>query len=180
MLDLYKNIKKYRIENNLSQSELAAKVGYADKTMISRIENGNVDLPQSKIVEFANALGVTPGTLMGWTSADNEENGYILVKETYPLFDDRPDIKELVDVAKESTPDNVKVATTMLKGLKNNVIEKVSHKTKVLKTKKSDNVYTKDLEFITVDGKKVLVDKNAVPGQKSYVVAVKKPNNNVG
>ena len=66
MIDLYTNIKKERIAQGMSQEELAHKVGYADKGMISRIENGKVDLPQSKIVEFADVLGVTPGQLMGW------------------------------------------------------------------------------------------------------------------
>jgi len=67
MLKLYSNIKRYRTENGMSQSELAAKVGYADKTMISRIENGLVDLPQSKIEEFAKVFGIEPGVLMGWS-----------------------------------------------------------------------------------------------------------------
>ena len=69
MLKLYKNIKRYRLEQGMSQSELAAKIGYADKTMISRIENGLVDLPQSKIEEFAKIFGVEPGVLMGWTDS---------------------------------------------------------------------------------------------------------------
>ena len=66
MLDLYKNIKQRRTELGLSQSELAEKIGYSDKSMISRIESGMIDLPQSKIVEFANILNTTPGALMGW------------------------------------------------------------------------------------------------------------------
>lgn len=66
MLDLYKNIKQRRTELGLSQSELAEKIGYSDKSMISRIESGMIDLSQSKIIEFANILNTTPGALMGW------------------------------------------------------------------------------------------------------------------
>ncbi len=66
MLELYKNIKSRRLELNMSQSTLAEKVGYADKGMISRIENGKVDLPQSQIEKFAAALKTTPSRLMGW------------------------------------------------------------------------------------------------------------------
>ena len=51
----------------MSQSRLAELVGYADKGMISRIENGKVDLPQSQIEKFATALKTTPACLMGWT-----------------------------------------------------------------------------------------------------------------
>lgn len=66
MLDLYKNIKTKRKELHMTQSELAEKMGYADKSMISRIEKGEIDLQQSKIIAFAKVLNTTPGTLMGW------------------------------------------------------------------------------------------------------------------
>lgn len=65
MLKLYENIKKYRQLKGWSQDELAAKVGYKDRTIISKIESGNVDLPQSKIITLAKAFGVSPGELMG-------------------------------------------------------------------------------------------------------------------
>ena len=66
MLELYKNIKKLRLELGLSQEDLAKKVGYKDRTSIAKIESGKVDIPQSKIVEFAKALNTTPTQLMGW------------------------------------------------------------------------------------------------------------------
>jgi transcriptional regulator with XRE-family HTH domain len=65
-MPLYKNIKRLRKEKGLSQTELAKLVGYSDKTMISHIENGCIDLSRSKIVDFAKALDVNPGYLMGW------------------------------------------------------------------------------------------------------------------
>lgn len=65
-VELYQNIKNRRIELNLSQSELASKVGYKDKGSISRIENGSLDLTQSQIVKFAKALECSPAYLMGW------------------------------------------------------------------------------------------------------------------
>lgn len=66
MLQLYKNIKSRRKELGMTQSELAKKLGYTDKSMISKIENGAIDLPQSKIIAFANALDISPSDLMGW------------------------------------------------------------------------------------------------------------------
>lgn len=65
MLQLYKNIKSRRIALGMTQSELAEKAGYADKSMIAKIEKGSVDLPQSKIIAFAQILQVEPGELMG-------------------------------------------------------------------------------------------------------------------
>ena len=65
MLELYKNIKNRRKELGLSQEELAKMVGYTDRSSIAKIESGDVDLPQSKIVAFARALDISPGDLMG-------------------------------------------------------------------------------------------------------------------
>ena len=65
MLSLYRNIKNRRLELGLSQTELAKKIGYKDKTMISHIENGHVDLPHSKILAFAKALDISPSELFG-------------------------------------------------------------------------------------------------------------------
>jgi len=72
MLELYKNIKKLRQERGWSQSELAKRVGYAEKSMIARVESGQVNISQTKIVAFADALGVTPGELMGSTESFTE------------------------------------------------------------------------------------------------------------
>jgi transcriptional regulator with XRE-family HTH domain len=59
-------IKARRKELKLSQRELAARLGYNDHTTLTRIEAGKVELSQSRIVQFADALGVTPGYIMGW------------------------------------------------------------------------------------------------------------------
>lgn len=65
MLELYKNIKMRRKALGLTQEQLAHMLGYADKSMIARIEKGTIDLPQSKIFAFANVLHTTPSNLMG-------------------------------------------------------------------------------------------------------------------
>lgn len=72
MLQLYKNIKSRRIELNMTQSDLASKMGYADKSMIAKIEKGLIDLPQTKIIAFANALDTAPGILMGLDGTTNK------------------------------------------------------------------------------------------------------------
>lgn len=73
MLKLYENIKLYRKAARMSQEELAARTGYTDRTSISKIEKGIVDLPQSKIKQFAEVFGVSPGQLMGWDEKTTEE-----------------------------------------------------------------------------------------------------------
>lgn len=72
MLKLYENIKRCRIESKMTQEELAHKTGYTDRSSIAKIEKGAVDLSQSKIKQFADALGTTPGHLMGWDGGPEE------------------------------------------------------------------------------------------------------------
>ncbi len=64
METMYDRIKKLRKKRNWTQSELANKVGYADKTAIAKIESGKIDIPQSKIVAFAEAFSVSTSYLM--------------------------------------------------------------------------------------------------------------------
>lgn len=66
MSNLYINIKRRREELKMSQTELAKKLGYKDRSTIAKIESGENDLTQSKISAFAEALQTTPAWLMGW------------------------------------------------------------------------------------------------------------------
>ena len=59
-------IKARRQKLQLSQRELAARLGYTDHTTLTRIEADKVDLPQSRIEKIAEVLGVSIGYLMGW------------------------------------------------------------------------------------------------------------------
>ena len=60
------NIMNLRKLRGMTQEELAFKLGYKSKSSINKIEQGLNDIPQSKIVMFAEALGVTHARLMGW------------------------------------------------------------------------------------------------------------------
>ena len=73
MIDLYRNIKQLREAKGLSQDELAKKTGYTSRSSIAKIEKGEVDLPRSKIIAFAEALDTTPAFLMGWED-DNKSS----------------------------------------------------------------------------------------------------------
>ena len=59
-------IKQRRMELDLSQRDLAAKMGYASNTTIAKIEQGKVDVSQARAAQFAEALGVSVAYLMGW------------------------------------------------------------------------------------------------------------------
>lgn len=73
MANVGKNIAAARKRAGMTQEELASRVGYKTKSAINKIEMGIRDLPQKKIAAFADALGVTPGHLMGWDEKPAEE-----------------------------------------------------------------------------------------------------------
>ena len=59
-------ILQRRKELELTQEELARRMGYKSKSTINKIEMGINDIPQSKIAKFAEVLATTPSFLMGW------------------------------------------------------------------------------------------------------------------
>lgn len=73
MLKLYANIRACRKAAKMTQEELARRTGYTDRSSIARIEKGEIDLSQSKILQFAEALGTTPSRLMGWDEKPAED-----------------------------------------------------------------------------------------------------------
>lgn len=80
MLSLYNNIKLKRRDLNMTQDELAQKLGYESKDKIVQIEKGQVDLPISKIIEFSNALDESISDLL------NLEKGLYYSKKKIMLF----------------------------------------------------------------------------------------------
>lgn len=67
------NILTMRKSLGWTQEELAKRMGYKSKSTINKIELGINDIPQSKIVKFAEVLGTTPAYLMGWSEEENQE-----------------------------------------------------------------------------------------------------------
>lgn len=65
MSKIYERIRTRRLELGLTIEELAQKMGYRDKSSISKIENGKSDIPQSKVIAFAKALNTTTAYLIG-------------------------------------------------------------------------------------------------------------------
>lgn len=77
-------IKAQRIKLGMSQRELAEKMGYKDRSTITRIETGEIDLPQSRVNQFAEVLGLSHAYLLGLvseeTSLKNDRLAELIVK----------------------------------------------------------------------------------------------------
>lgn len=72
-------IRNRRLELDMTQEELATKLGYRSKSSINKIELGINDIPLEKVSDFASALKTTDAFLMGWTNDpydyDNDPEG---------------------------------------------------------------------------------------------------------
>lgn len=64
-MKLHETIRARRMALHMTQQELAARLGYKSTSTIAKIEAGVNDIPQAKIIAFANALATTPGALLG-------------------------------------------------------------------------------------------------------------------
>lgn len=63
-------IRSRREELRMSQEELATRLGYKSRSTIAKIESGENDLTQSKIVAFAEALSTTARWLLDYDDSN--------------------------------------------------------------------------------------------------------------
>ena len=84
-MSLGENIRAARERLNMTQDELAKKLGYKSRSSINKIESGENDIPQSKVIDFAKALDVTVMDLLGPTAADAVPPGFLPLPETERL-----------------------------------------------------------------------------------------------
>lgn len=103
---VYENIRKYRKLKGLTQNELADKVGYTSGSMITRIEKGEINLTTEKLHVIADALGVKPGVLMGWTEPSFDKDAGVL---TVPFRGNKldPVRKEIISLLPEADEDTL-------------------------------------------------------------------------
>lgn len=107
MFTMYDRIRQLRINLGMSQDDLAHALGYKDRSMITKIEAGKVDISQKKIVAFARVLETTPRYLM---DGDVDEELQRISDEQHELF----------RLAKKATPQAIRAAVAMLKAMEEN------------------------------------------------------------
>jgi transcriptional regulator with XRE-family HTH domain len=101
-------IKLRRTEKGWSLQELAARMGYANKSTIARIESGKIDPPQSKVVKFAEVLGTTVADIMCWEQVQKKNDA-----QTDVVLRMRSDNNFLSVVEKLNRLDAVQLASVM-------------------------------------------------------------------
>jgi transcriptional regulator with XRE-family HTH domain len=90
-------IKQRRLELGWSLQELTDKMGYANKSSVARIESGEIDPPQSKVVKFAEVLKTDITYLMDWEAVQKKND--IMVDIVFQLKKD----DELFDIVQKIT-----------------------------------------------------------------------------
>lgn len=123
-------IKLLRERLGLTQEQLAERLGYTGKSSISKIETSGNDITLKKISRLAPVLHTTEAYLMGWV--DNPSPDYVepitdsaekyysndkTAEVAQSLFDSE-DMRLLFDAAKDSRPEDLKMAAELLLRLK--------------------------------------------------------------
>lgn len=105
-MNIGEKIKLRRKELKWSQRDLAERMGYNHST-ITRIETGKIDIPQSRIVQFAEVLRTDIAYLMGWDEQESEK----------PNTEDElsENVKRLVDFAKSVPDDKVELVLKLMR-----------------------------------------------------------------
>lgn len=63
-MQIHERIRKRRKELGMSQETLAELSGYGDRSTISRVEKGEIDLPHSKVMSISAALRCSPAYII--------------------------------------------------------------------------------------------------------------------
>lgn len=94
-------IKRRREELGLTQEELAKRLGYKSKSTINKIELGINDIPQKKIVAFADALETSVADLMEWGAKKSEPK-----KKKSIVFDASPSLQALSMISEKAVKES--------------------------------------------------------------------------
>ena len=114
-------ILQRRMELEMSQEELAEKVGYKDRSSIAKIESGKRDIRQKKVIAFAQALKTTPQWLMGYddegTKKDRHETAPVIKELSYDDIMKVMTENEWILTLKKMSPENRKFLESMAERL---------------------------------------------------------------
>lgn len=113
MSKIGENIRRIREENGLTQEELARRMGYKSKSTINKIELGINDIPQSKIVKFAQCLNTSPSVLMGWVSEETNKKNDAIVDIVMKLRKD-PDLLSMMEKISKLDPEKRQALNSVL------------------------------------------------------------------
>lgn len=116
------NLRYLRKKYNLSQDELAEKLGYKSFTTIQKWESG-VSEPSISVVKQLSAMfNITMDELMNIDLENGEKpSGYYLDPETTAIAQEvyeRPEMRMLFDASRKISPEDMDLVISMIDRLK--------------------------------------------------------------
>ena len=109
-------IREARLSKGMTQDELGRAIG-SSKALINKYEKGVItNLPLDRVEQLSHALGVSISYLTGWPEPKKQTS-------TELLQELRDDVRGLLDVQKDMTPEQVRSMmdyAKFLKGQSNN------------------------------------------------------------
>ena len=154
MTDIGKRIKEKRESLGMTQEELAAKLGYKNKSSIAKIETGTNDIVQSKVVEFANILDTTVAYLMGWENIpkSSKRKGVVInvlgrVAAGVPI----EAIENVIDT-EEITEELAKTGTFFGLQIHGNSMEPKMSEGDIVIVRQQDDAESGEIVIVTVNG----------------------------
>lgn len=100
-------VKARREELNMTQQELSNKMGYSNKSAISRIETSGNKISIKRVSALADALDCSSSYLMGWADINGNDINDI------PEYD--PQIQEVTDLFLKLNQEQKQTVLNMLR-----------------------------------------------------------------
>lgn len=114
-------IREVRLSQGLTQEELAAKMGYSGKTSVSAAENCQDNITTTKVMKFAEALGVSYYYLMGYIDENGNKTAIGKLNDIYEKKVERD--KEILHLFHNAIKEAQDVAIMVLKAGQINIKE---------------------------------------------------------
>ena len=111
---IFEKIKNRRKELGMSQDELASRLGYGDRSTISKLEHGKVDITQTKIANIAKVLGLTTQDLMEFDINLNFDDE--IMEKAREIYDDGQ-TRILLDIKRKLKKDDLDYVVGLVKRL---------------------------------------------------------------
>lgn len=125
-MNLAENIRLLRKQHNLSQNEIAEKLGYKSYTTIQKWEMGISQPPLSKLQQLADLFEVSINELTG-NQSDSESQIHFSDSEPYYLNEEtrriaqeiyeNSDMRSLFDMSRKMTPERLRTHLDFMKKL---------------------------------------------------------------
>lgn len=114
-----RRIRTARESMDISQSELAEKIGVSKQTLY-KYENGIItNIPSDKIEAIARVLNTTPASIMGWVGEQPKQEDDEL-QEYLEELKNRSEMRMLFKTVKGTKKEDVEKAVRIIEALKGN------------------------------------------------------------